>query len=210
MRLLFPSWGKRKPPISTIHPSRSLHTLSDVLWTSICALRESADTFPPLKSAVGGVIALCEIAERAKHSKSDACAIALRTKEILDVVADAVPDGSAIPPPLVWSIQRFTVLLNEIRCRMETITVTGRVSRVVHLNRNERILQGIRCQLDDAYRDFLAASALRLEVQHARLATEQAETHREMAKISAASDVIVPKLSRLLFYSRFIVFLAVP
>jgi hypothetical protein len=94
------------------------------------ALKESADTFPPLKSAVSGVVALFEIAEvggclhlaatpkhadiatrtpqRAKHAKSDAHAIALRTKEILDVVADAVPDGSAIPAPMAQSIQRFT------------------------------------------------------------------------------------------------------
>ncbi|KAJ7811741.1 hypothetical protein B0H14DRAFT_3479477 [Mycena olivaceomarginata] len=56
------------------------------------ALKESADAFPPLKSAVAGAIALCDIAQRAKHSKSDARAVTFRTKEIMDLVADAVPD----------------------------------------------------------------------------------------------------------------------
>lgn len=47
--------------------------------------------------------------QRTKHCKSDARAIALRTKEILDVIADAVPDGSRIPQPMLRSIQRFTM-----------------------------------------------------------------------------------------------------
>jgi hypothetical protein len=63
----FPSRAKRKPPFlggkPKLLPPRASHTLPDVLWTSMLALRDSADAFPPLKSAVGGVIALCDIAE---------------------------------------------------------------------------------------------------------------------------------------------------
>ncbi|KAJ6538050.1 hypothetical protein B0H19DRAFT_1270422 [Mycena capillaripes] len=69
----------------------------------------SADGFPPLKSVVSGVIALWDIAEHAKHSKTDALDIAQRTQAILDVVADAVPDGSRIATPMLESIQRFEV-----------------------------------------------------------------------------------------------------
>jgi hypothetical protein len=47
--------------------------------------------------------------QRAKHSKADARDIALRTKEIVDIVADAVPDPSAISSPMLRSIGRFTV-----------------------------------------------------------------------------------------------------
>jgi hypothetical protein len=38
---------------------------------------------------------------------------------------------------------------------MEVITLTGGFSRLMHLNRNEQTLQGIKARLDDAYRDFL-------------------------------------------------------
>jgi hypothetical protein len=43
---------------------------------------------------------------------------------------------------------------------MEAITLTGRISRVVQLNRNERVLQNIKSRLDDAYRDFLVRHSL--------------------------------------------------
>jgi hypothetical protein len=65
----FPSLAKRKPSFlggkPKLLPLRAFEsrTLPDVLWTSVLALRDSADAFPPLKSAVGGVIALCDIAE---------------------------------------------------------------------------------------------------------------------------------------------------
>ncbi|KAJ7087496.1 hypothetical protein C8R44DRAFT_991350 [Mycena epipterygia] len=252
MRLPFPSQAKRKrKPWLTSPTANSLTAcaLPDVLWTAILTLKASADACPPLNSTVGGVIALLEIAERVKHSKSDARAIALRTKEILDVIADAVPDAFTIPPPMLESIKRFTLcfklfsplraaetddcprLLDEIRRRMETIALTGGLSRVMHLNRNERMLQDIKAQLDDAYRDLLAASALRIEMQQAhlmvqqahlrvqqtqltlqqtQLATQQAQTHTDIGKVSAATNTLACGLSRVSFYSRFTVFLADP
>ncbi|KAJ7206175.1 hypothetical protein C8J57DRAFT_1534717 [Mycena rebaudengoi] len=97
-----------KPPNQT--PRTLAHSaFPDVLWTSLLALKESADAFPPLKSTVGGVVALWDIAElasaqRAKHSRTDARDIALRTKDIVDLIADVVPDPSEIPPPMLLSI----------------------------------------------------------------------------------------------------------
>jgi hypothetical protein len=57
-------------------------------------------------------------------------------------------------------------LLDEVSCSMEKITLSGsqphservrwpNLSRLVHLNRNERVLRDIKAQLDDAYRDFV-------------------------------------------------------
>jgi hypothetical protein len=37
---------------------------------------------------------------------------------------------------------------------MEVLTRSTRVSRIVHLKRNERSQQRIKAQLDEAYRDF--------------------------------------------------------
>jgi hypothetical protein len=42
-------------------------TLLDLLSTSLVGLKQSADAFPPLKSAVGGVLALWDIAEASVH-----------------------------------------------------------------------------------------------------------------------------------------------
>ncbi|KAJ7733436.1 hypothetical protein B0H14DRAFT_2996447 [Mycena olivaceomarginata] len=200
MRIPFPSGMRLKPtpppppakPKSL--PSRRVHALPDVIWTSILALKESADAFPPLKSAVGGVIALCDIAERTRHCKSDARDIALR-------------------------IRCFTILLDEVCCQMEAISMTRSVSRFLYLNRNEHVLKDIRSRLDEAYRDFLAASALRLEVQQtrlgvqqthitlqqSRLAMNQSQTHVDVKKVLSATDALVPDVARVLIYSKIVV-----
>ncbi|KAJ7664969.1 hypothetical protein B0H17DRAFT_1184576 [Mycena rosella] len=174
MQFVFPSRAKKRPnpkpkPVSSSPKLKlckdSALIAGDLLWTSLLALKESADAFPPLKSAVGGVVALYEIAERAKHCKADARDIAERTKVILDVIAEAVPDPSIITPPMLQDIERFTALLDEIWCSMQAITLTGGLlRRLVHLNRNERTIERIKARLDVAFSDFMAASALRVEV----------------------------------------------
>ncbi|KAJ7198304.1 hypothetical protein GGX14DRAFT_470137, partial [Mycena pura] len=174
MRLPFPLRG-RKPqarPTVKFKPRATLR-LPDLLSTSFVALKESADAFPPLKGAVGGVLALWDIAQRAESNKSEACNIAIRAEEILDIIAQAVPDASAIPAPMLQSIERFTALLHDIRPSMEKIAGARGFSRIRHLNRNERTLQRFKSQLDYAYRDLLAASALRVEVQQAEMAAQQ-------------------------------------
>ncbi|KAJ7931997.1 hypothetical protein B0H13DRAFT_2308148 [Mycena leptocephala] len=87
----------------------------DVLRTSLLALKESADAFPPLKSAVSGVIAVWDIAEHAKNSKADALDIAHRTQAILDVVADAVPDATMIASPMLQNFIAASALRLEVK-----------------------------------------------------------------------------------------------
>ncbi|KAJ7200960.1 hypothetical protein C8J57DRAFT_421891 [Mycena rebaudengoi] len=209
MRRLLPF---RKPKLK---PSTGTgNTLLEGTWIALCALRDSADAFPPLKSAVGGVVALWEIAKRAKHSKTDARNIALRTKEILDLIADAVPDGSDIPPPMLQSIERFAVILDEVRCSMEAVSFSSKASRLVHLRDNECIIQDIKARLDDQYRDFLAASVLRVELQQTTIAVRQAQQQTQIQsdikQVSAVTDTLAQDLAGLVFYSRFTVFLASP
>ncbi|KAF7343305.1 hypothetical protein MVEN_01762800 [Mycena venus] len=215
---LLPFAGGGSPPFSTaklksLASSTSAAAVPDLLSTALVALKESADAFPPLKSAVGGVLAVTDIAQRAKHSKSDARDIALRTQAILDTIAAAVPDPLAISVPMLQSIERFTMLLDDIRLSMEAIALSSGVSRIVRLNRNERVLGDIKAQLEDAYRDFLAACALRVEAQQTELATRQAyladqlaQTHMDVGKLAVTTDAIGPELSHVLFYSRLSVF----
>jgi hypothetical protein len=41
---------------------------------------------------------------------------------------------------------------------MEEMALSG-ISRIVHLNRNEKVLQRIKARLESAYRDFLVGLA---------------------------------------------------
>ncbi|KAK7063421.1 hypothetical protein R3P38DRAFT_2818543 [Favolaschia claudopus] len=231
MRLSFPSSGRRplfptakiKTKLRSIS-SQASSTLPEVALTALHVLAESADAFPPLKSAVGGVRALCHIAQRAKHFKSDAIAVALRSKQVLDTIADAVPDGSQIPQPMLQSIDRFTLLLDDVRLEMEELARTGMVSRLLHVDRNEQTLGNIRSRLDNAYQDFLAASALRVEVQQTQLVLIQSQlvekqdevVQRQDLTLDAVKDAIqVTKtiqldISEFIYHSRLLVFLARP
>ncbi|KAK7026294.1 hypothetical protein R3P38DRAFT_2358062, partial [Favolaschia claudopus] len=149
--------------------------IPDTTFTLLQALSESADACPPLKSAVGCVKALWTLAKRTKHCKSDALDIARRSNEILTNIADAVPDASTISPPMLQSIERFTLLLDDVRSSMEDMAQTDRLSRLLHLNRNERAIKQIQARLDNAYRDFVAASTLRVEVKQTQLVLAHAE-----------------------------------
>ncbi|KAF7369346.1 hypothetical protein MVEN_00263200 [Mycena venus] len=162
-----------------------------------CHLEIRPHVFPPLKSAVGGVLALRDIAERAKHSKSDARDIADRTIKILAVIASTVPDRSVIPQLLQSRIESLTDLLDEVRSSMETLAHTGGVSRLVHLNRNEGILQSIKARLDDEYRGFLIASALQVEAQQAELAKRQTEITKQQTEITKQQTEITKQQAQL-------------
>ncbi|KAJ7141616.1 hypothetical protein C8R46DRAFT_581795 [Mycena filopes] len=207
-------WGRKQPPAPTALQVPAVSSpkpsaLPDVLSTSLLALKESADVFPPLKSAVGGVLAVWDIAERAKRCKSDAADIAKRTEEIICLIADIVPDPSAIPGPMLKSIESFTSLLTDICATMEKLLLSRGISRVMHLNSTERALQEVKSRLDDAYRDFLVASTLRVEVQQAEIAVE----HKALAvqthiAVEQFASVLKPDISSVLFYSRLTVFLA--
>ncbi|KAJ7750787.1 hypothetical protein B0H16DRAFT_1549078 [Mycena metata] len=195
--------GRLKPNnTSTPKPSHTSNAFADISRTSLLALRDSADAFPPLKSAASGVVALWDIADRAKHCKSEARAIALRAKEILEVIADAVPDPSAIPDEMLLSIQRFTDLLDHIVSSIKSIAAAGGFSRVFHLNRNEEALLRIKSQLDNAYRDFNTASTLRTEILHAQIAMEDVHIVLGLQDLSHKTDLLTTHFQIASFFGR--------
>ncbi|KAG6909983.1 hypothetical protein DXG01_013983 [Tephrocybe rancida] len=86
---------------------RTSSSISDVTRTSLLALVQSADAFPPLKSACGCVLTIWDTAERVRDSRNNAQALALRCFEILNVVADSVPNPSALSSEMKASLARF-------------------------------------------------------------------------------------------------------
>ncbi|KAK7063431.1 hypothetical protein R3P38DRAFT_2818583 [Favolaschia claudopus] len=231
MRLPFPPVG-RKPPFPTVKiknnlfpksillPERRSDKILDAALLSIHVLAESADAFPPLKSVVGGVRAICDIARRAKFCKDDATDIAMRTAGILDVIADAVPDGSDISQPMLESIQRFTGILVDIRSDVETITQTSRTSRIFRVMRHERKTRQIQARLDSAYQDFLVrtlaniawhrpAAALRTEIlcainprRQETMVQKHTDLYMELLKAAEMTRELQATAAQTLCYSR--------
>ncbi|KAJ6577719.1 hypothetical protein B0H19DRAFT_567922 [Mycena capillaripes] len=159
-------WSIRLPP-NKWKPriKRGSALCIDITLTSLTALRESADGFPPLKSAVCGVLALWNIAERVKTSKERAQALSRRAYEVLEVLTDAVPDPANIHPSLLVSVQRFDDVLREARDAMVPLTKRRFMSSVLSLNRDEATLEVFNRRLDESFQTFTIAGLTRVETQ---------------------------------------------
>lgn len=99
----------------------------DLLWTSLTALRTCADAYPPLKGAVGALVAILEISEvrnrkrywyyhgwdlnlvnqRIAHSKKDGCELGRHAVDVLKMLADVTSNRDAISEPMLASIVLF-------------------------------------------------------------------------------------------------------
>ncbi|KAJ6627676.1 hypothetical protein B0H10DRAFT_2429232 [Mycena sp. CBHHK59/15] len=160
----------------------------DVMWTSLTALIASSDGFPPLKSVVGAVASVWEIAQRMEQSKKEAHELAHRSVAILEIIADAIPDPLAIPAPMLASILRFETVLQEIHAEMNRLMGRSRMWRLTHLNRSEGSLGILNKRLDEVTREFMIASSVRVEARvhdiQARIVNNGAESlefhHRQV------------------------------
>ncbi|KAJ7061254.1 hypothetical protein C8F01DRAFT_1369463 [Mycena amicta] len=157
-------------------PCLSLLGMPDIALTSLTALRESSDAFPPLKSTVGGVLALWNIVERVKTSKKKAKALRRRACEVLEALTDAVPDPSNIPPSLLVSIQRFNDVLIEAVNAMEPLT---KQRRLLSLNRDEAILDSFNRRLDESFQTFTIAANISLIAGQTRVETQLLATETD-------------------------------
>ncbi|KAF7986795.1 hypothetical protein HWV62_20416 [Athelia sp. TMB] len=112
---------RRKPPNLTSTTSTPIHThpansarnplgsnAKAAALIGLSALKESADAFPPLKSAVASVLCMVDLADAAKANKKESCRLALRAEDILYAIADAVQDPHYLEPDLQRRILRFT------------------------------------------------------------------------------------------------------
>ncbi|KAK7051890.1 hypothetical protein R3P38DRAFT_3594003 [Favolaschia claudopus] len=195
-RPLFPTVKLKKPlartstafplpgPLVKLEPWSN--TLSDPLLTALGALKQSSAAFPPLESAVNGVLAIYDIAQRAKTCRADARDVVDRARNILDILADGLQDPSMIPPSILKLLERFKIHLTEIENSMRILADANIASRLVHLNRNERMIRSIKDRLEAEHDDFRLALEFRVVVQqtdqmqkmddvlfHSRLNTQQ-------------------------------------
>ncbi|KAJ6476770.1 hypothetical protein C8R47DRAFT_1290093 [Mycena vitilis] len=131
-----PNWKAQTPvlPILDLHPRQSRNFLD--LIERLCRCLPTADACPPLKGAASAAIA-------GKIAQTE----------------HAVPDIEAIAPQMLFSMEGFTLLLDEIHHTMAELEGTGTFSRVIR----------IQAKLDAAYQNFSLASALPVEAQQAQI-----------------------------------------
>ncbi|KAJ6609526.1 hypothetical protein B0H10DRAFT_2438487 [Mycena sp. CBHHK59/15] len=145
---------------------------------------------------------LSEDEERVKKSKKDARALAHRAVEILDMLADAIPDPENISSQMIATrISRFETVLREIRAAVDRINTKGRISRFRSLSTDEDDLIRFTTLLDEVCQFFfssirveLGVETLKHEAESARLTALSAITSNERLR----NQVFIP-LSVVLF-----------
>jgi len=142
------------PPRKRRKGSKTTLLTLDAVRLSLELVNDSADACPALKSAVGAVVALCNLADRVAASSEDAKALAWRAVTILDIIYQSVDANNEIPSHLLHSIVQFEQLVIEIQTAMEATIKKKRVLRVLHLRRNEAQLAKFTAQLDSAAEAF--------------------------------------------------------
>jgi len=139
---------------------------SDAIRTSLTLLKESTDVFPPLKSAVSGVLAVWDLADRVSTSDEGARVLAWRAVGILDAIYNAVGEGTSttISPGLLQDVLKFEELLHEISTAMEAHLKPRWVRRMLRLRKLESQLVRFTSRLDAASEAFKIGSSSRVEV----------------------------------------------
>ncbi|KAJ7196316.1 hypothetical protein B0H12DRAFT_1082042 [Mycena haematopus] len=130
----------------------------DAVRTSLELVNGSADACPPLKSVVGAVVALCNLAERIAACDENAEMLAWRSVAIIDTIYNSIDPNDAIPTHFLDGFLQFEQLVNEIRTAMEAITKKKRFLRVLHLRRSESELDKFTKRLDSAAEVFMIRS----------------------------------------------------
>ncbi|KAJ7811200.1 hypothetical protein B0H14DRAFT_2860451 [Mycena olivaceomarginata] len=170
-------WSIRLPPDKwKPRIKRGSAACSDIALTSLTALLESADAFPPLKSAVGGVLALWNTVERVKTSKEKAKALSRRAYEVLEALTDAVPDPLNISPSMLMSIQRLQFLIEACNA-MAPLT---KRRRLLSLNRDEATLELFNRRLDESFQTFTITGLTRVETQLLAIKADATVVHQTL------------------------------
>ncbi|KAJ6545523.1 hypothetical protein B0H19DRAFT_1167900 [Mycena capillaripes] len=167
---------------------------SDAIRTALTLLRESTDVFPPLKSAVGGVLAVWDLADRISASDENAQALAWRLVGILDTIYNAVGGGvNAVSPRMLQDILKFEELLHEISTAMAAKLKQGRFHGVLRLRKHESQLARFTSRLDAASEAFKIGSSTRVELTMQKIQADLSST----ASVIEHTNVAVEKIQAL-------------
>ncbi|KAJ7884467.1 hypothetical protein B0H13DRAFT_2045764 [Mycena leptocephala] len=205
---------------STSSLSVSTHSLEsrstigfEAIVLSLNVAKESTDIFPPLKSIIGGVLAVLNIAQRVAAIDENAQMLACRAITILDTIYNAIGDteSEALSSSLLEHMVDFERLLNEMHHAMSQIRRWSRMRRFLHLRRAEDDLQRFNSRLDATTQAFTLGAVTRVEVAVEKVHIDLAAVHAELSTVSLALEKAITMTHQLhdqVKFFRAVVFLA--
>ncbi|KAJ6494316.1 hypothetical protein C8R45DRAFT_987937 [Mycena sanguinolenta] len=146
--------GRHKPSVASVANSSPpfLALPSDEIRTSLNALKESTDAILPFQSAVGAVLAIWDLVDRASAFDEHAEVLARRAVSTLIAIYDAGGSGAGpVSAAMSNAIVTFEDLLHEISAAMEEELESGWLRRL--LKRESRLAPFV-ARLDVASEPF--------------------------------------------------------
>ncbi|TDL19059.1 hypothetical protein BD410DRAFT_449128 [Rickenella mellea] len=168
-RLRRPFRRGRPPDKPAKKTSSASQDISDATILMLTQLKESADFFPPLKSAVAGVLGIYQIAQTISSNKKEANRISQRAVRVIEILEHATHASAGVSIELRNSINTFNGSLCYIKSVMENLSNQNRLERLLRLNGNKDELVLCNKLLDDAASEFTIASSTRVEVTVTKL-----------------------------------------
>ncbi|THU85839.1 hypothetical protein K435DRAFT_783133 [Dendrothele bispora CBS 962.96] len=143
--------GKETRTLKTLRTFRakfSMASVADISTTTLRVIDRGADAFPPLKSAVGGALALKDVTQGANASKTRAQQLRQRILNILKIVPSNSVDVAND--------------LERLRCKSLQLDELYRQSffmRVKNLNRNNEFLSTLQTEVEHVIQNIMLTRA---------------------------------------------------
>ncbi|VDB84206.1 unnamed protein product [Peniophora sp. CBMAI 1063] len=152
-------------------------------------LKESSDVFPPLKSVVGGLVALIDVYERTRSSQSELQDITRRIDRLLGILAHRLSgDRETV---LQFTLGPFAEILTVQLARLEGMKRRGVLFRVVHSSQIESQLKDVCTAIERAIQELQLRIGLSLEKLTQAILKETVLQNLPRAKDAAYTAAVV-------------------
>jgi hypothetical protein len=165
--------------------------------TTLRALRDSADVFPPLKSTAATVLTLLEMSQKVNSNKKDCKRLATRTADVFHDIWRQTKDYSELPTEVRQSIDQVEQIFGGIIDLVKDLEDQNFLTRYAHQDDNKGRIESSTKLLDEAIELF----EMNLQMSVHRLHTETSQVMKnsflELDDISRERHDEVLDLSRM-------------
>ncbi|KZV70162.1 hypothetical protein PENSPDRAFT_734955 [Peniophora sp. CONT] len=181
----------RKPeqtPLIVMRTSRD--AAKDILILSLEALSESADAFPPLKSAVGGLLYFTKRVELVSGNKEQIGEIYAQIDAFAASLVRAIPDATVLSPAHEAAILSLAEDINAVCVDMEVIARQRLFWRFLRAKPHSAQLQRMMKCLKRADRSFTRTILAGVDVQTSRTLAAVQSTREELQAVKTCPSQV--------------------
>jgi len=151
-------------------------------------IRDSADVFPPLKSAASTALAVWDMSEKVKSNKEDCRCLAKRTANIMrDIVRQTKDYGDRLPAGVQEGIAQIEVIFNQVVTLMQQLH-GPRWAQYIRQEANKNRIEQSNKLLDDAVRLFEVNLQMSILLSQIELDDVSRGRHSEILDVSRMTE----------------------